>query len=669
MDQARETSVAGPQLASRGHAVKPFLRVRRRWERSSRLQRLLTSNLFLGLILAVIAWPTSTNRLVVTPGLAPAWQAAVVMAAHSHMAFGSRALFTFGPLGFLVSPALFYESYAILAFIFAFAFSTALFSALVWSLRRTIPLPLATGVAYLVGGISLLSSKYFAENITPEDVYALVLIICVSVLSRRKDDRIPWWIWISLGGLFSVFSLVKASLAIGLSAILVITLVCLASDRRRAIGGLALGAVPLFCLGWFGTGNGFQNLIAFARSSVDIINGYGAAMAIETPNRGYPYWLAGFAVLMIAVFAVSHSRLLPRRAQVGIGLVTLATMWFLFKEAFVRHDSHDLVFFVAAPLALAAFSPKWRSPAWPVTGMLGLTLVATTLAGSVPVLITQPVQSARNFGGEARTLLSTARQDKVISESQQLLSSTWRLPKTMLARMQGKTVDVSPWEQTVVWANPGLRYDPLPVLQDYNAYTTSLDKLDASFVRSSAAPQFILRQPLLSIDGRNPAFEPPDAQLAIACRYRQVATYSSWQLLERQANRCGTLRPLRTITTGLGHWVNVPPAPIGDEVLATFQLSNTVWWKLESLLYKPPFLLFAVNDGKETWRFVGGTGPDLHVLHASSNLAYSPDFSPVSAANLEFTMSGGSPSTSGIKIKFYEMPMAAPNGATSRAST
>jgi hypothetical protein len=111
----------------------------------------------------------------------------------------------------------------------------------------------------------------------------------------------------------------------------------------------------------------------------------------------------------------------------------------------------------------------------------------------------------------------------------------------------------------------------------------------------------------------------------------------------------------------------VPPAPAGDEVLATFQLANSVWWKLESLLYKPPILLFAVNDGKETWRFLGGTGPDLHILHTSSNLGYSPVFSPVSAANLEFTMSGGSPSTSGIKIKFYDVPMTAPSGDASRA--
>ena len=37
--------------------------------------------------------------------------------------------------------------------------------------------------------------------------------------------------------------------------------------------------------------------------------------------------------------------------------------------------------------------------------------------------------------------------------------------------MRGETVDVGPWEDAAIWAHPGFRFDPLPVLQDYNAYT------------------------------------------------------------------------------------------------------------------------------------------------------------------------------------------------------
>ena len=134
-------------------------------------------------------------------------------------------------------------------------------------------------------------------------------------------------------------------------------------------------------------------------------------------------------------------------------------------------------------------------------------------------------------------------------------------------------------------------------------------------------PRYILRQPLSEIDGRNPAFDPPATQLAMECRSTSAAN-SVWQLLARQSDRCGPLRPLGSVTTGLGHWVTVPSAPAGDVVVATFSLSDDLWSRFESLLFKPPNVFLAANDDQETWRFVAATGPDLHVLRASSALGF-----------------------------------------------
>ena len=181
------------------------------------------------------------------------------MAAHDHLAFGSRVVFTFGPLGFLVSPEFFFISTTVLAFLFTLAFTTALFAMLVWALRRALPLPVAVVVAYFAGGISLVSALGFGTDVAPEDVLALVLIVCVSALGRGGDEPPPRWVWIGLGGALGIFSLVKLSLGIGIGVALLITLVCLPAERWRALGGVVMGAVPMFCVGWFGTGNGFGN--------------------------------------------------------------------------------------------------------------------------------------------------------------------------------------------------------------------------------------------------------------------------------------------------------------------------------------------------------------------------------------------------------------------------
>jgi len=629
-----------------------------RWTGASRWKPLLTSNLFLGLVLAVLAWPTSTGRLIVASGIGSSWRAAITMAAHDHLAFGSRVVFTFGPLGFLVSPQLFFISNTVLAFLFALAFLTTIFGTLTWVLRHTLPVAAAAVVAYFVGGMSLVSARYFGTNVAVEDVLALVLIVCVSVLIRGREDAAPRWIWIGLGGALGLFSLVKLSLGIGIGVALLITVVCLRSDRWRAAGAVALGAVPLFCLGWFGTGNGFGNLFAFARSSVDVISGYGAAMSLEDPTRSYSYWLASGAVVLIGACAAVSTRGMERRARIGVGLITFTTLWFLFKEGFVRHDAHDLVFFVAAPIVLAAFAPAWRSPAWLVTALLGMTIVTASVSGTVPELVTQPVQAARNFFGEAATMVSSHKQSAVIAQSRQELDDHFQLPTKMVRLMRGHTVDVSPWQQTAIWAHPGIQFDPLPVLQDYSAFTPSLDRLDTTFLASSRAPRYILRQPLASIDGRNSAFEPPATQLAIECRYRQVAADSVWQLLQRQPDRCGRSRLVGTVTTGPGHWVPVPSASTGEAVVASFQLSGSLWSDVESLVYKPPNVFLAANGGRQTWRFVAATGPEFHILQASSNLGYSSAFVPVHAGNLRFSIDGASPSPSGITISFYEIPLA-----------
>jgi hypothetical protein len=614
----------------------------------------VVSDALIGLVLAVLAWSSSTFNLFPSPFL-EGWGSALAMAAHNAMPFGTHIVFSYGPLGFLTVQELFYSSTAVLAFVFTIAISTAVFGTLIWSLRRVVPVAVAVLVAYVVGAVSL-------QLVTdPEYVLALVLVVCVAVLSRADDGPVSLWIWLALGGVFSVFSLVKVSLSVGIAAALIITVACLTRGRGRAIVALATGATTTFCLCWFGTGNGFGNILAFARASAAIISGYSAAMSIEDPTRSDNYWFAALAVILVGAFALAHGRGLPRRSRIGIGLVTLVIVWLLFKEGFVRHDYHDLIFFAASPLVLAAFVP-WRRSWVLVPGVLVLTVVTCIVAGGLPPLVTRPDMAVRNFYSEATTLASSGRRAVVIDQARQSLRSASGIPNRMVAMMRGQTVYVSPSYETLVWAYPQLRFDPLPVIADYSAYTPSLDQLDASYLASSDAPHFILRQPYAT-DGRDPAFEPPATQLAIECRYRQVAgDGGSWQLLERGADRCSQPQPLGTARTGFDHWVAVPTAPAGDAVVARFQLSQGWWAKLETILFKPPEVFLRYKGTNPPWRFVASTASDLHVIRAASTLGYYPAFVPVAPTSLQFSIEGGNGDSAGVKISFYKIREAAVAG-------
>ena len=617
--------------------------------------RIVTSNIFLGFALTLVAWPYSPSSLNVVSGIDPSWVTSLAVAAHNRLPFGTQIVFTFGPLGFLQHPQLNYRLTAVLSLLFVLALSIAIFGALIWSLRRVVPLAAAVVAAYVVGVVSL------GIGADVEFAIALVLIVCVSVLSRTEESA-PLSIWIGLGVFLSVFSLLKLSLGPGIVAVLIVTVACLPTGRWRAIEGIAIGAIPTFCLAWFGTGNGFGNMLAFAKTSTAIITGYASAQSVEAAGRAYAYWLAVLVVVLVGAFTWASVGGLSRRSKIGIGIITLVTVWMIFKEGFVRHDAHDLIFFAVAPLVLAAFAPRKRPWAL-VPGVLVLTgIYVIAVNGSMPIL-RRPDVAVRNLSSEAATLVSSNRSAAVIDQSRQSLRKTYALPSLVVSLMQGQTVDVSPWEQNIAWAYPKIRFDPLPVIQDYSAYTPSLDQLDVNYLASSDAPRFILRQPGQAIDGRDPTFEPPGTQLAIECRYYPVAENASWQLLERGNDRCGPLRPLDTVTTGFRHWVTVPTPTAGNAVVARFQLSLGLLYNLENVLFKPENVSIQYNGkAKNTWRFVAATAPDPHLLQAASTLGYPSRFTPIPLTSLRFSIAGGYPTSTGVTVRFYEVHVAPVTG-------
>ena len=110
-----------------------------------RWRRIVSSNIFLGFALTLVAWPSSPSSLVVVSGLDSSWKTTLAIAAHNAMPFGTHIVFTYGPLGFLQDQQLNYRLIAVLSLLFALALSTAIFGALIWSLRRVVPLASGSG--------------------------------------------------------------------------------------------------------------------------------------------------------------------------------------------------------------------------------------------------------------------------------------------------------------------------------------------------------------------------------------------------------------------------------------------------------------------------------------------------------------------------------------------
>ncbi len=636
--------------------------------------RVARSTLFLATALAVLTWPIGTPELKPIAGLDPSWHAALAMAAHYRIPFGTRAVFTYGPLGFLAVPALYYPMTAALSFVFHLVVAIGAFSVVLGATRRHMPLLLAFTVSY-VAGFALLGWL-------PGDEAALCVALALSVdrLSRPAGDRRREWQWAVLGVLAAVLALEKLSLGAGVIALTLIAIACARGNRLRSLALVAAPATATFTIVWFATGGGFGNLWPYIRTAREISIGYTAMSSDPVPPAHDDLALAALATVAILAAALAFARYLagPERARVrdflrsrttiGLVLTGALTSWILFKESFIRQGGHRLAFFGSVPLILAAYvfgadrdepSPRpWITRNSTTLGvvLLVFAFIPYVVLGVVPSSLADPVRSVRRFSGNVMALVSPGRGRSITAAARADLAKVYRLPPGMLARIQGRKVSVDPYEQTLVWTYPSIRWDPLPVLQDYAAYTVALDRLDANFLASRNAPHFILRQRPFSFDGRLPYADPPATQIAIACYYHQVGGVTdSWQLVERGANRCDAPKQVARVDVRFGDQITVPTAKPGEMIVATFDFHESLAWHLVDLAYKPPIVSITIEQARRHNRFVIGTAASPHLFQPPDNLGYAPSFTPPAITSFWLSTSGASLLGAHVTVTFFSL--------------
>jgi hypothetical protein len=613
--------------------------------------------LIFGAIFAALAWPYPVSTLLPQPGFDPSWEAALAMAAHARLPFGTRVVFAYGPLGFLTVWSAYFRVTTALAFAFLFLVSLALFATLIWLLGRSLPKVVAVALAYFAG-TAILAALAGRFTGIPELILGLVFAVVVGITTKSSADRaLSAWAAIALGAAAGFELLIKPSVGVSVTVVLLFAAAWAWPTRRQFAAELVGGALPVLLVGWFATGNGLANLVAFVRGTAEIVGGYSSALGVEESGRGLSYWLAAASAIGVLGLCGWWSRRLSTGRRAAALLLTLFVVWLLFKEAFVRHDTfHDPVFFACLPPVFAAFLADRRS-ILRTTGVMLLSGAMLCLdLGAVPALVGRPDIGWRNFADGFSVVAQSSQFASYQYAARANLQSQYLVPADMLTVMAGQTVDVDPWEQTVVWAYPQLRFDPLPGLQDFTTYTSKLDELDVRYLGTTQAPRFILRQVPAAFDNRDPAFEPPATQVAIDCRYRQIAASSMWQLLERGPDRCATPQLISTVHSRLGQWIPVPNLPAGHALLGRFELPPGWWSRVRAFFFKSPVYVFSVNGGVQSFRFVPGTATDLHLIAPPSTLGDAARFTPEPVTSFELNVAGASSVGAGaLVVRFYSM--------------
>lgn len=540
----------------------------------------------IGLVVAVLGWGPAF-AVGSFPGLDVSWWNGLYMAAHDQLQFGREIVFTYGPLGFMKIPWLYYSDLAVISFLYCTVIYLLFSVGLAWSIRRT------------AGPIVAFAIAFVCVAIVPgfEQALAVAVFASIGILVDRPSDRGLYVYAVAGGFLASAEALMKLSIG---PVIFLLLLIGLIGCRPRVSHLVAFGAtfVAGFCAFWLIAGQAFSALPDFATNSLQVVAGYNEAMVTLAPRRwDIPVVVAG------AVGTLAWAWLAPfedRRRRIAAGLIVLGVVFASYKQGVIRVDSGHAVIFMSTMLVVWAALPS-RPLLAPlkVAGVAAFAAAGIWLLAPPTVATLNPISNVRDLVEQGRMLADADRRDASIKTARAGLVAWNNVDTALVFGMYEKTVSVDPWEITAAWANH-LDWDPLPVIQNYTAYTPELDRLNADAIASPDGPERVLRQGIESgVDGRFPAWDPPRQAVATLCNFRPLQTRIGWQVLGRVPDRCGDQVDAGRVDAAPGEQVEVPtPAPDEVVLVRIHGAELSAPQKIISTLYRPPLAYVSDGTGK-----------------------------------------------------------------------
>lgn len=547
---------------------------------------------------------------VVSPALDSSWAASLVYFAERGVQFGHDVIFSYGPLGYLVS-----ESYI----------GTKISSArIVWTFAAPTMLTIVavTAIAHLSWRWRIATALYmllfFRADLSIDSFYFFAAF-AIALLLLRYGIHTPTTN--TAGALFGVISLIKVSYLLASVSALLPVLLFYGARRAAAAAGILLASFATgFLLAWGLTGQALANLPAFLAAWSQVASGYKEAMGLPVANL----WvlITGGVCLAVAI-ALCTSLVLRRRASHGLaaGVLLAAATYLAWNRGFIRADDHVTHFFsVVPPLASLAVTLENQQRRKSLAQQIALALLfATGVAGVCAQHNSNVTRSVAEFAGRSfRATYALLRLPAIEPSLQtQFAEQTQRLALPRVKQEVGSArVDVFGYEQGIAIIN-ALNYTPRFAFQSYSAYTQDLSAANAAFYASPAAPEYVLMK-VQTIDDRYPAGDDSLALLEVMKRYEPLFEEGGYWLWRRSnLSRAFALRKMARPQIHFGDELDLPDSA---PVLLDFRFRKSITGRFFNLLYKPPVMSLRIR----------GAAGDVHRYRlipsmATSALIVSPE--------------------------------------------
>lgn len=623
-------------------------------ERIAPLSERRVPTIVLAILVTLATWTPSFNYPVT--GLDPSWGGGLYIAIEDGIRFGTDFVFTYGPLGFLNIPVNWDTNLASITFAWLVLLHLALCFALVWALRDSVGALMATLLAFFA----------IAELSFSETPFVLGIALSFAALKADRPRHAVTALALGGAGFVAVMTLVKLSIGPPLIAVFLVALIGARASRRHyaAFGGvLVTGILAL----WLILGQTLGDLPDYVTNGRQIISGYSEAM-VSNDGSELIRTLAPFAALAVAAFFAAGSWFLdyrdPRARLFGVIVASLVA-FSMFKEGVVRMDvGHLLLYFSTMGLAWLALPwSRSRRPlliggtAFMLVAPLALSYHISPTSLKDPLKVTSSVDRAFT---QIDLLFSPGERTFNSAFARAFMQVYYDVDERALADLEGHTVSAEPAEIGLIWAYE-LDWEPLPVIQNYSAYTAELDELNAGAIEAADGPERIVRANtgaapgdegrLQAIDGRFPAWDPPAQAIAELCNFVPLDTTDRIQVLGRVPERCSEPVEVGSVSSSYGETVDVPEAGRGEVVFVRIDGAGVSGFEsVRALLFRAKLRFLQVDD-RRRYRLVPGTAADGLMLRGDRRITGTGEFAQTpQAKTIKLVGDGGD-----LRYDFYSM--------------
>lgn len=552
------------------------------WEKEMITKTRLSFASYLGLYLSLFVAAFGNTLMDFIPlwmpegGLDPSWSQALQVARERGFHFGSDIIFTYGPLGFLLSS--FYHPGQIYFFIGFWSLINFLLIVSIFDFSQKNGASVFSSMVLSIGLIFFFPFHFFDIRIGS--------LFFVYVLRRNGMNRWEELGWISL---FSILSLSKLSFL----PFLVLACVPLVIKERKIKLRIFIEnffwSIFCFLVTWLILDQPINGIGTFILNSLEIISGYSMAMSSTTKMW---YWeLAIFLVYLCFLIVMDLTKyregILFRWMLLGGGL------FYFFKAGFVRHDEHVLIAyggmaFLSCLFAIQFYFKKKLSLFSSVSiGLMGVFLFI--LCSFQRIDFKYGHFLSEKFGKimHPGSFFDKENWDRGYLIGREKLLFSWPI------HMLGKTIDLYPNDVSKV-IDSRVNWKPRPVFQSYSAYTPRLLGINVDFLNLGDAPDFILFK-VGAIDNRLATEDDSRSWLKIMTKYKLSPDVLDGYMVFQKDEELNwqVVREERKVV-GWNSILEIPPLKENHLIWISAKIDLTFLGKIVNFIYKVPSLYMRI---------------------------------------------------------------------------